>query len=320
MLRRKYEIVTASSGKEALEILRRERFAAILSDQRMPNMTGTEFLAEARRLVPQTVRMILTGYTAEQESLDAINVAQVSSFLTKPVAPEVVDRAISDAVSVYQLAVRNQDLMRELADKNQELSEAKRLLELSLDERTKELLDANRRLESLALRDSLTGIFNHRFFQERLSEEFERQKRYGGSLSLVICDIDHFRVFNEEHGHPEGDKLLVWLARILSGASRSSDVVARIRPTDMVARYGGEEFAVIVPETPKLGTAAMCERIRQTVKTAEPPGVAKGKTITLSFGIAEAPSDAKTKQKLIEAAEKALARAKEAGRDRIEYY
>jgi diguanylate cyclase (GGDEF)-like protein len=312
MLRRRYAVRTAASGAEALEILRKEKFAAILSDQRMPNMTGTQFLAEARRLVPDTVRMILTGYAPESESLDAINVAHVSSFLTKPVAPEAVERAVADAVEVYTLNVRNQHLINELHAKNSELAEAKRLLELSLDERTQALLAANQRLEALALRDPLTGLYNHRFFQERIAEEIERRRRYGGEVSLVICDIDNFRLFNEEKGHPEGDKLIVTIAHILSGATRASEFVARIRPTDMVARYGGEEFAILVPQTAKKGAAAMCERIRQTMKTS---GQA-----TLSFGVAESPGDAEEKQKLIDAAERALRKAKELSRDRVELY
>ncbi len=119
---RDYDVRTASSGREALELLKKERFAAILSDQRMPGMSGVEFLAEARRMVPQTVRMILTGYSSEKDSLDAINEANVSSFLTKPIRPEVVQRAVADAVSVYELALKNQELIRELEARNRELA------------------------------------------------------------------------------------------------------------------------------------------------------------------------------------------------------
>src|SRR5215470_523062 len=237
MLRRKYEVVTAASGREGLEQLRRDRFAAILSDQRMPNMTGTEFLAEASRLVPETVRMILTGYAPEKESMDAINQAHVMTFLTKPVAPETVERAIADAVITYETSLRNQELVRALEDRNRELAEAKRLLELSLDEKTRELVAAIARLEALALRDPLTGVFNHRYFHQRLAEELERIHRYGGVLSLVIADVDHFQVYNETHGHVEGDKLLVTVANALLGARPAE---ARLRPMDVVARYGGE--------------------------------------------------------------------------------
>jgi diguanylate cyclase (GGDEF)-like protein len=322
ILRRHYDVITAASGPEALELIRKESFAAIISDQRMPGMSGTEFLAQARKLVPETVRMILTGYSAEQESLDAINVAHVSTFLTKPIVLDVFERAVSDAVHVFELSLLNRSLIEEISHKNAELEEAKRLLELSLDERTRQLLEANRRLESLALRDSLTGLYNHRFLHERLVEEIARTKRYGSAVCLVLCDIDRFRLYNEAHGHPEGDKLLTLIARLLTGASRSADVVARIRPTDMVARFGGEEFALIVPATPKAGAATMCERIRQTLSSARFPGaeVLPGQRVTMSFGVAESPSDADAKDKLLEAAETALVRAKQGGRDRVEVY
>src|SRR5262249_13018068 len=146
MLRKSYDVVTATSGADGLALLRKERFAAIISDQRMPNMTGTEFLAQASRLVPETVRMILTGYAPDRDSLDAINQARVTSFLPKPIAPDTLSRAVEDAVDTYRTAVRNQELIHELEDKNRALAEAKKLLELSLDEREKELQRAVDRL------------------------------------------------------------------------------------------------------------------------------------------------------------------------------
>jgi diguanylate cyclase (GGDEF)-like protein len=321
MLRRKYEVVTASSGSEGLERLREERFAAILSDQRMPNMTGTEFLAEASRLVPETVRMILTGYAPEKDSMDAINVARVTTYLTKPVAPDTIDRAVAEAVVTYQTALRNQDLVRELEEKNRQLGEAKQLLELSLDEKTRELVAAVARLEALALRDPLTGAFNHRYFHQRLAEELERIQRYGGVLSLVMADVDHFNVYNETHGHTEGDKLLVAVAGALAGA-RPSDATARLRPMDVVARYGGEEFAILVPGTGKAGAATMCARIRAALAALALPGTAvfPSGSVTLSYGIAEAPTDGARKAQLVEAAKRALSLAKQAGRDRIELF
>jgi len=321
MLRRKYEVVTAGSGVEGLELLRKERFAAILSDQRMPNMTGTEFLAEASRMVPETVRMILTGYSPERDSLEAINQARVTTFLTKPVSPDTVERAIAEAVVTYETAIKNRELVRELEDRNRELGEAKRLLELSLDEKTRELVAAVTRLEAMALRDQLTGVFNHRYFQQRLGEELERIRRYGSVVSLVLADVDHFQVYNEAHGHPEGDKLLVTVANVLLGA-RPSDPSARLRPMDVVARFGGEEFAVLVPGTGKAGAAAMCARIRHSLSGLAVPGasVFPAGCVTLSFGIAEAPVDGDKKAQLVEAASCALSLAKQAGRDRIELY
>jgi diguanylate cyclase (GGDEF)-like protein len=316
MLRRKYDVVTATSGADGLKLLRQDRFAAIISDQRMPNMTGTEFLAEASRLVPETVRMILTGYAPERDSLDAINQARVTSFLTKPIVPDTLARAVEDAVDTYRTAVRNVELIQELEDKNRALAEAKRLLELSLDERERELQRAVERLEALAMRDPLTGLYNHRSFQERLGEELQRIVRYGGVLSLVIADLDHFALYNEAHGHPAGDALLVGVAQLMTGAG------ARLRPSDVVARFGGGEFALLAPGTGKRGAAAMCARIRHALAVAAIPGtsVLPAGCATLSMGVAEAPADAGGRIELVEAAQRAVARAKEAGRDRIELF
>ena len=322
ILRANYDCYTAVSGQQALELLRKERFAAILSDQRMPGMRGTEFLTEARKLVPDTVRMILTGFSAEQDSLDAINLAAVSTFLTKPILPEVVARAVSDAVEVYDLQMRNRELFAEIEARNRELEEAKRLIEMSLDERTRQLTEANRRLEQLALRDPLTGLYNHRFLQERLAEEIGRQQRFSDPVSLILADIDHFRAYNEAHGHKEGDALLVRVAEMLRGLTRVTDVVARLRPTDLLARFGGEEFALIASTTPKEGALILCQRIRATIAAGDFPGqsVFAGGRLTMSYGIAEVPSDAGSRQELLEAAETALIRAKQGGRDRIETF
>lgn len=165
-LRRKYDVVTASSGKEALELLRGERFAAILSDQRMPNMTGTEFLAEARRLVPETVRMILTGYAPEKDSLDAINLASVSTFLTKPVAAEAVERAVADAVELFEVTRRNAALLEEVAE-------------------------LRHKLATLERREPGAALLDRARFEERLAGELARIERYGGVLALVLCaDIE----------------------------------------------------------------------------------------------------------------------------------
>jgi diguanylate cyclase (GGDEF)-like protein len=316
MLRKSYDVVTASSGSEGLKRLREERFAAIISDQRMPNMTGTQFLAEASRLVPETVRMILTGYAAEKDSMDAINNARVTSYLTKPVAPDTLNRAVDDAVDTYRTALRNQELIRELELKNRELAEAKRLLELSLGERELELQRAVDRLEALAMRDPVTGLHNHRSFQERLGEELERIARYGGDLALVLADVDHFARYNEAHGHPQGDHLLAGVAQVLAGSG------ARLRPSDVVARYAGGQFALLAPGTGKSGAAAMCARVRHALAVCGIAGteVLPAGFVTLSFGIAEAPADASGRNQLVEAAERALTRAKEAGRDRIELY
>lgn len=287
-LRRRYDVVTARSGKEALELLRGDHFAAILSDQRMPNMTGTEFLAEARRLVPDAVRMILTGYAPEKDSLDAINLAHVTTYLTKPVGPDVVERAVADAVEIHEITVRNAALVRELEEKNRELSEAKRLLELSLDERTRELVAANEKLAALARLDAATGAFNQRTFLERLAEELARIDRYGGVLSLVVVG----RVAG-------GEARLVALAQLLAGGDRLS-----LRPSDVVGRWGRDALALLMAGTGRDGALAVCRRVRDAARAID---------LAPAFGVVEATLDGRAPAELIGAAERALERAERAG-------
>jgi diguanylate cyclase (GGDEF)-like protein len=126
------------------------------------------------------------------------------------------------------------------------------------------------------LRDSLTNAFNHRFFTMRLAEEVERQHRYGGHLSVMLIDIDHFKEVNDTYGHVCGDFIL---------KSVSDSIQTSIRKMDVMARYGGEEFCCILPETETVHAAVLAERIRETI--AEEEYVYEGHPIrvTVSIGV-----------------------------------
>jgi len=161
--------------------------------------------------------------------------------------------------------------------------------------------------ERLATTDGLTGLTNHRTFQVRLDEQLAQAQRYGKRLSLILCDIDHFKSVNDTYGHPVGDVVLKGVARTLQKEARA---------TDVVARYGGEEFAVVMPETDAAGAVVIAERIRERVKalvfdTAQGP-----LRVTLSLGIAAVPDDATRKGDLVERADACLYHAKRNGRDR----
>jgi diguanylate cyclase (GGDEF)-like protein len=161
--------------------------------------------------------------------------------------------------------------------------------------------------ERLATTDGLTGLTNHRTFQLRLDEHLAQAQRYGKQLSLILCDIDHFKSVNDTYGHPVGDVVLRGVARTL---------LEEARATDVVARYGGEEFAVVMPETDGPGALTIAERIRQRVK-ALVFETGQGKlAITLSLGIATVPGDATRKPELVERADACLYHAKRHGRDR----
>jgi two-component system, cell cycle response regulator len=165
------------------------------------------------------------------------------------------------------------------------------------------------RTRRLASTDGLTEVYNHRTFQERLSQEIARADRYSRPLSVLMIDVDHFKVYNDTHGHPQGDIVLQDLARLLREMSRTSDTVAR---------YGGEEFAIILPETDSVGAQKIGQRLREQVEGYPFPGkeLMPGGTLTISIGVAtHAPAG--SKDALLQAADTALYTAKREGRNRV---
>ena len=152
--------------------------------------------------------------------------------------------------------------------------------------------------------DPLTGLKNRRAFLERLHEEVDRTRRYGSNLSIAMIDVDHFKEYNDAHGHPAGDEALKKIADAL---------VAQSRASDLVARYGGEEFVVILTDTDTEGASALGERFRRGVQDA----AWAGPVLTVSVGVSSVSGDATNAVDLVQAADDALYRAKAAGRNRV---
>ncbi|MGB7624457.1 MAG: GGDEF domain-containing protein [Terriglobia bacterium] len=166
-------------------------------------------------------------------------------------------------------------------------------------------------IREMALKDALTGVFNHANFHERLQSEISRAQRFSSQVSLILIDIDDFRVFNEQHGHIVGDQALVVLGQIIR---------TYLRRYDVPARYGGEEFAVILPDTSTEDAQKVAERIRTNVTERE---IAAGHTtthFTVSLGIANFPGQADSGLVLVACAEAALQHAKELGKNRSEIF
>ncbi len=158
----------------------------------------------------------------------------------------------------------------------------------------------------MANTDGLTGLYNHRYLQERLKQEVERAERYGCPLSVVMGDLDHFKNFNDTFGHPRGDKLLIAVSAALRQLSRASDVLAR---------YGGEEFTMILPETTAEEARILAERARQRIAALELASEHnEAQKVTVSLGIASHVPGTSS-ERLIEAADAALYAAKHAGRN-----
>jgi diguanylate cyclase (GGDEF)-like protein len=168
-------------------------------------------------------------------------------------------------------------------------------------------------IRNLAVRDGLTGLYNHRHFQEKLTEEWIKSERYKKNLALILMDVDHFKKFNDTYGHPEGDKVLVGVSRILQETVRDK--------ADTVARYGGEEFAVILPETDGREALDLGERIRKNVENQLFEYEAKKVyRVTLSLGVSCFPQDARDKRLMVQCADQALYSAKKNGRNQVQRY
>jgi len=170
---------------------------------------------------------------------------------------------------------------------------------------------ANQELRRISASDGLTGIANRRFFDTMLEREWRRSRRTGQSLSLILCDIDFFKQYNDKLGHLAGDDCLRRVAETLSASLA--------RGGDAPARYGGEEFVVILPETPLHGALIVAEKARQAICDLKiPHPTSPHGCVTMSMGIAEwLPGENDAPGQLIQAADQALYQAKAAGRNRV---
>ncbi|WP_139800779.1 sensor domain-containing diguanylate cyclase [Geothermobacter hydrogeniphilus] len=216
-----------------------------------------------------------------------------------PSVPEILQRAN------IELATLNMSYEQV----NRELVEAK----LELERLNAELEEKNRYLEQIANLDGLTGIFNHRYFQESLNREMNRAVRTGRGLSLIMIDLDKFKNINDFYGHQAGDFVLKEACRIWG---------EQLRDYDLLARYGGEEFIVILPETDVDEALVVAEKLRQTTAGHEFDNGGERYSVTASFGVAAYdPVDVNAgRNLLIEQADTALYAAKEGGRNRVERY
>jgi len=169
----------------------------------------------------------------------------------------------------------------------------------------------NARLYRYAVTDEMTRLYNHRYFQQRLDEELQRADRYENFVSLIILDVDHFKKFNDTYGHPEGDRVLKTVARLIEKS---------VREVDIPARYGGEEFVVICPEKNGEGSLTPAERIRSAIESYDFRIDGKKIQITVSLGVACYPDQARSKAELIQKADFALYYSKHHGRNQATLY
>jgi diguanylate cyclase (GGDEF)-like protein/PAS domain S-box-containing protein len=215
---------------------------------------------------------------------------RIASF--SAIARDISERNWFDEQIKMQIGLL-QEYSMEMQTQQAELIQANAMLE-----------EANTLLKALATTDSLTGLYNHRAFQERLAEEFQRYCRYGAPLSVMLLDVDHFKQFNDRFGHPAGDQVLKKVAQRIQ---------SNLRKVDFVARYGGEEFVVILPETGEEGAQSAAEHVRCAIEAAD----WEQRAITVSIGLSTASVRTETQAALIDEADRALYVSKSFGRNRI---
>jgi diguanylate cyclase (GGDEF)-like protein len=283
----KFEPITAESGEKAVELFGAEHPDLVLLDVNMPGIDGYETARRIRAAQPdQWVPIIFLSANEYDQHLERAIESGGDDYLVKPVSPVVLSAKIR--------ALQRLDQMRG------------KLVDMS-----KELSAANQRLETLANQDALTGIANRRAFDSLIDRETAHALRSRQPLSVALCDVDHFKAYNDRYGHPAGDECLRKVGAAIAKSCR--------RATDFAARYGGEEFALLLPETPAEGALKVVETARREVESLAIPHEASGAApvVTFSAGIAcFSPERDKNAAALIARADEALYRAKHLGRNR----
>ncbi len=319
-LHSEFDVVTADSVDAAQRLFSEREIDIILTDQKMPRMSGVQLLEWVREKSPRTIRLMMTGYADLEEAVEAINKGQVFRYLFKPWKAEELLEVLRSAGHTFVLERDNRQLLHELQQLNEQLREMNAELEHRVAERTRALQEAyqeleqkNRMLEKLALTDPLTNLPNRRAMDRLAERELRRRDRVPGPLSILLIDVDHFKSINERYLLPGGDKVLTDLAKALQGSTCAG--------VDSLGRIGGEEFMVIAPHTNMDGAVTLGERIRSGVETEE--FVYKEELIPVRVSIGGAVVDASMEtdyDALKHWASAALAEAKRTGRNRCICY
>jgi diguanylate cyclase (GGDEF)-like protein len=281
--------IPARDGLTGVALFEREKPDLVLLDVILPDIDGFEVARRIRDTQKERewTPIIFLTVRRDDEDLQRAISAGGDDYLVKPVSETVLAAKVRAMQRIAQMRFS----LLVMADR---------------------LNTANRELQRLSAVDGLTGIANRRHFDEMLAKEWRRCMRNGQSLSVMICDVDYFKQYNDTYGHQAGDECLRTVARLLTEQLH--------RPADLVARYGGEEFAVILPGTDNAGALRLAQRMCHAVETEVIPHQYSqvGPMVTVSIGAATAVprQNQQSLDAVLQAADQALYQAKRQGRNR----
>jgi diguanylate cyclase (GGDEF)-like protein len=307
-----YRVRKAINGKLALATIEAQVPDLILLDIQLPDINGYE-LCRQIKANPRTYAIPILMISINDQAEDIVRAFAEGAvdYIKKPFQPEEVVIRVKT-----QLTIRN--LYHQLEHQNRTLFEKNYQLKSEVEQRiqTEESLkSANLKLEKLAFIDGLTELGNRRYFDEQLPRIWRQMARNKQCVSLIICDLDYFKIYNDTYGHPAGD---ICLKQVAHGVNR-----ALKRPGDAVFRYGGEEFVIILPETPLEGAIQVTKNIQLEVEQLHHlhNNFSIYKKTTLSFGIScQYPEPNTSPTALIIQADQALYEAKMQGRNTYAIY
>ena len=295
-----YTTVTANSGEEALEIFKiNNNIDMAITDVQMGGMDGFELMKQLKLIDKNLNIIVMTGFVSYETVLKALQ-SGAYDYMAKPLDNHAgLLAAVDRACTSSQLLRENTQLIKELEASHARLSKA-----------NEGLLSANHKLQKLASTDTLTLLYNRRYFEQVLKREVDRRNRYKLALSVVMIDIDHFKEINDTYGHEAGDKALRRVASVITESART---------TDIIARFGGEEFVAVLPETEPESAAVFAERTRATLEAEEFSIDGHEIKLTMSLGVSgiTASGDFADPETMIKIADKALYAAKNGGRNRF---
>ncbi|OIR16205.1 phytochrome-like protein cph2 [mine drainage metagenome] len=300
-----YNILHANSGRQGLEMLARHEVGVVISDQRMPEMSGVEFLSQVKELYPETIRIVLSGSADFDSVKEAINRGAIYKFFSKPWDNEILRVDVMEAFWRQEMAHEKEHLLQEIQSANDQLAQVNLELAAAMDSKDVQI-------ERIAHYDALTGLPNRILFLDRLEQELARAHRDNHMVAVMSFDLDRFKQINDSYGHPVGDQLLQAVAGRLAG---------HVRACDTVARTAGDEFGLVLTDLKAAHDAAEVAQKLLDSFAHNPISTGDGEIfVTLSIGISIYPLDGLNTATMLKNAEAAQHQAKDEGRNNFQFY